>query len=62
MDIVEPIMGVAHYRDDVEIAAEIVSIRFAEGWPVAINGNEFASPVDLVHGGERDRRPPRPRA
>jgi len=49
MEIVEPIMGVAHYRDDVEIAAETVRLTFHEGWPVAINGNEFASQVDLVH-------------
>jgi argininosuccinate synthase len=48
MDIVEPIMGVAHYRDDVAIAPEVVTIRFHEGWPVAINGTEFASQVDLV--------------
>ena len=48
MDIVEPIMGVAHYRDDIEIAAETVTIRFNEGWPVALNGQEFASQVDLV--------------
>jgi argininosuccinate synthase len=48
MDIVEPIMGVAHYRDDVAIATETVTIRFHEGWPVAINGNEFASQIDLV--------------
>ena len=48
MDIVEPIMGVAHYREDLVIDAETVSIRFNEGWPVAINGQEFASQVDLV--------------
>ena len=48
MDIVVPIMGVAHYRDDVTIAAEEVSVRFHEGWPVAINGHEFATQVDLV--------------
>jgi argininosuccinate synthase len=48
MDIVVPIMGVAHYRDDVTIAAEEVSVRFHEGWPVAINGQEFANQVDLV--------------
>jgi argininosuccinate synthase len=48
MDIVEPIMGVAHYRDDVNIAAETVSVRFHEGWPVAINGSEFPTQVDLV--------------
>ena len=48
MDIVEPIMGVAHYRDDVAIASETVSIRFNEGWPVALNGQEFESQVELV--------------
>ncbi|MGB8861326.1 MAG: argininosuccinate synthase [Ilumatobacteraceae bacterium] len=48
MDIVEPIMGVAHYRDDVAIAPEVVTIRFHEGWPMAINGEEFASQVALV--------------
>jgi argininosuccinate synthase len=53
MDIVEPIMGVAHYRDDVPIEVETVSIRFHEGWPVAINGREFADRVDLVHEANR---------
>ena len=48
MDIVDPIMGVAHYRDDVEIAAETVSIGFNEGWPVTLNGQEFESQIDLV--------------
>jgi argininosuccinate synthase len=48
MDIVEPIMGVAHYRDEVAIAPEVVSVRFHEGWPAAINGVEFASQVELV--------------
>ena len=53
MDIVEPIMGVAHYRDDVQIAAETVSVRFVEGWPVAINGQEFADQVALVDEANR---------
>ncbi len=48
MDIVEPIMGVAHYRDSVKIEPEVVTVRFHEGWPVAINGKEFATQVDLV--------------
>ncbi|MEQ1874321.1 MAG: argininosuccinate synthase [Ilumatobacteraceae bacterium] len=48
MDIVEPIMGVAHYHDSVAIAAEVVTIRFHEGWPVAINGREFPTQVALV--------------
>ena len=48
MDIVEPIMGVAHYHDEIVIAAEVVTVRFHEGWPVAINGAEFSTQVDLV--------------
>jgi len=48
MDIVQPIMGVAHYDDDVTIVPEVVSITFEEGWPVAINGESFATRVDLV--------------
>ena len=48
IEIVDPIMGVAHYRDDVTIAAETVTIGFYEGWPVTINGNEFASATELV--------------
>jgi argininosuccinate synthase len=53
MDIVEPIMGVAHYRDDVAIEAEVVTVRFHEGWPVAINGREFADQVALVDEANR---------
>ena len=48
MEIVTPIMGVAHWDPSIEIAAEDVSVRFEEGWPVAINGETFASQVDLV--------------
>ncbi len=48
MDIVDPIMGVAHWREDVEIAAEEVSVTYEQGWPVAING-ERLDPVALVH-------------
>ena len=48
MDIVEPIMGVAHYRDDIDIATETVTIGFHEGWPVSLNGAEFASQIELV--------------
>ena len=47
MDIVEPIMGVAHYRENVEIATEVVSVTFEQGCPVAINGEQLA-PVALV--------------
>ncbi|GAA2007275.1 argininosuccinate synthase [Brevibacterium samyangense] len=49
LDIVEPIMGVAAWRDDVEVATEEVSVRFEAGRPVAINGVEYADPVKLVY-------------
>ncbi|MBC8143431.1 MAG: argininosuccinate synthase [Armatimonadetes bacterium] len=46
--IVEPIMGVKFWDAGVEIVAEEVSVTFAGGLPVAINGKSFASPVGLV--------------
>ena len=46
--IVEPIMGVASWRDDVEVKREEVTITFEEGLPVALNGKGFADNVDLV--------------
>ncbi|TDT17645.1 argininosuccinate synthase [Ilumatobacter fluminis] len=48
MEIVKPIMGVAHWDQSVAIEPEDVSVTFEDGWPVAINGNEFESQVDLV--------------
>ncbi|WP_211463124.1 argininosuccinate synthase [Collimonas silvisoli] len=48
MKIVEPIMGVAFWRDDVEIKREEVTVRFEEGRPVALNGIVYANPVDLM--------------
>ena len=47
MHIVKPIMGVAFWRDDVEVKRETVSVRFEEGVPVALNGRTFATAVDL---------------
>jgi len=46
--IVEPIMGVASWRDDVAVKPEEVSIRFEEGVPVALNGHTFGNPVALM--------------
>ncbi|WP_397475231.1 argininosuccinate synthase [Pusillimonas sp.] len=48
MRIVEPIMGVAFWRDDVEVKAEEVSVRFEEGRPVALNGREYTDLVELL--------------
>ncbi len=48
MQIVQPIMGVAFWRDEVEVKRETVTVRFEEGQPVALNGERFASAVELV--------------
>ncbi|NLG47726.1 argininosuccinate synthase [Gordonia sp. (in: high G+C Gram-positive bacteria)] len=48
LDVVEPIMGVAAWRDDVEVKTEDVTIRFEQGRPVAINGEVFDDAVALV--------------
>ncbi|HUG59840.1 MAG TPA: argininosuccinate synthase [Candidimonas sp.] len=46
--IVQPIMGVAFWRDDVEVKREEVTVRFEEGQPVALNGVEFSDSVELL--------------
>jgi argininosuccinate synthase len=46
--IVEPIMGVAFWRDDVAVARERVTVRFDEGRPVALNGAEYDDAVALM--------------
>jgi argininosuccinate synthase len=48
MKIVDPIMGVAFWRDEVEVKREEVSVRFEEGCPVALNGIVFSDPVALL--------------
>jgi argininosuccinate synthase len=49
LEIVEPIMGVKFWDPSVEIPTEDVTIRFAGGRPVGLNGQEFIDPVALVH-------------
>ena len=46
--IVQPIMGVAFWRDEVPIKREAVTVRFEQGQPVALNGTEYANPVELM--------------
>ncbi|SDC18322.1 argininosuccinate synthase [Geodermatophilus telluris] len=48
IEIVEPIMGVRFWDPAVEIPTEDVTIGFAHGRPVSIDGKEFDSAVDLV--------------
>ena len=45
--IVNPIMGVPFWREDVKINAEEVTVRFEEGVPVALNGKTFDNIVEL---------------
>ena len=45
--IVNPIMGVLFWREDVQIKAEEVTVRFEEGIPVALNGKTFDNIVEL---------------
>lgn len=53
MKIVEPIMGVAFWRDDVEVKPETVTVEFKEGVPVAINGQKFSNLVALMEEANR---------
>jgi argininosuccinate synthase len=48
MRIVEPIMGVPFWREDVPVRAEQVIVRFHEGVPAALNGIEYPDLVELM--------------
>src|SRR5688572_2478064 len=45
--IVQPIMGVAFWREDVVVKPETVTIRFEEGHPVALNGRTFSTALEM---------------
>ena len=51
--IVEPIMGVAFWREDVTIKPEKVTVTFEEGLPVSLNGQRFSDPVLLMDEANR---------
>jgi len=46
MRIVQPIMGVAHWRPDIAVSSEEVTIELARGVPVSLDGRQFASSFD----------------
>jgi argininosuccinate synthase len=46
--IVEPIMGVPFWREDVPVKAETIAIRFEEGHPTALNGRSFSDDVEMM--------------
>lgn len=43
MEVVSPIMGVAHWDPTVDIVPEDVTIRFENGWPVGVGDRQFSS-------------------
>ena len=43
MRIVEPIMGVAHWKKDARVEPEELTVEMARGVPVALNGTRHAS-------------------
>ena len=45
--IVKPIMGVAFWDENVQVKPEVVTVRFEEGMPVALNGKTFDNVVEL---------------
>jgi len=47
MKIVEPIMGIPFWRDDVVVKTEEVTIRFEEGRPASLNGVAYPDLVNL---------------
>jgi argininosuccinate synthase len=49
LEIVEPIMGVAHWRPEVAIDTEDVTVAFEQGRPTAVNGRRYDDIVELFH-------------
>lgn len=48
MHIVQPIMGVAHWKPETKIEAETVKVEFQNGVPVAINQVRFTSMIEAI--------------
>jgi argininosuccinate synthase len=46
--LVEPIMGVASWREDVKVKPEKVTVSFEQGMPVSLNGQRFSDCVKLM--------------
>ncbi len=43
MKVVSPIMGVAHWKSDVKVDAEEVTVTFERGVPMTLNGKSFST-------------------
>jgi len=53
IDIVQPIMGVAFWRDDVTIQRERCTVGFEQGKPVTLNGQRFSDALALFEEANR---------
>ncbi len=53
IDIVQPIMGVAFWRDDVMIQRERCTVGFEQGKPVTLNGQRFGDMLALFEEANR---------
>lgn len=51
--IVDPIMGVQFWREDVPVKHEEITVKFEEGRPVALNGVEYPDLVTLMQEANR---------
>jgi argininosuccinate synthase len=47
MRIVNPIMGAAHWKPEVVVKTEEVTVAYERGMPVELNGKRFGSPYEL---------------
>jgi len=47
MKVVNPIMGVAHWKSDVKIDAETITVGWEHGVPVSLNGKRYDDLVQL---------------
>src|SRR6185369_8916381 len=47
LHIVDPIMGVAHWKRDTHVDPEVIELTFEAGTPVAISGKRFGSLFEL---------------
>ena len=52
LETVDPIMGVAFWKESVKIATEDVKIEFSKGRPVAINGEKLGAVVLMQKANE----------
>jgi argininosuccinate synthase len=48
MRIVEPIMGVAHWKKESQIEPEEVTVTFERGLPAALNGKRLERMIDVI--------------